>query len=328
MRRAGEHLPPTGLRELAWLGFEDLLGDTQHEASPGVRSVWGQHGFVDKEYFGSPPGRGLNLRREVFDEALAQRAERRGVGLHFGTRLLQLVAESGGHVATVNGPQGSPTLRAELVVDASGRAATAARLLGASRRRCDQLLALVGHVDQCAATDEPGQVQLESLEDGWWYGVQFANGTLLAAFMTDAATVRRHPGRARGLWQRRLQDSRLLQPLARTGCWSGRLQTFDAATQWLDIDARPGFLAVGDAAAAYDPLSSWGITKGLVDGHTGAVALARESADDGTAVARHRDRRQRDFEAFRSRQLQFYRAETRWPASPFWQSRHAPAQAV
>jgi hypothetical protein len=169
-------------------------------------------------------------------------------------------------------------------------------------------------------------VHVESIEDGWWYGVQFSDGTLLATFMTDLSQVRSHPERARGLWQVRLRQSKLLAPLASTGQWSGRLEIFDAATQVLECDAHDGFLAVGDAATAYDPLSSWGITKGLCDGHTGAEALARQRAGDSGAVAEHRNKQRRDFDSYRSRQLDFYRAETRWPVSPFWRSRQGARQ--
>lgn len=320
-RRAGEHLPPAGLSALASLGFEDLLVDGRHEDSPGVRSAWGHDGFVDKEYFGSAAGRGLNLRRGLFDEALAQRVERRGAALRFCTRLLALVARPGGYLATVLGPQGRLSLEVDIVVDASGRAAIGARRLGARRRRFDPLIGLVGWVHDCGETDEPGRVHVESAEDGWWYGVQFAGGALLATYLTDVAQVRAHPQRAPGLWRQRLQHSRLLMPMARTGRWSGRLQTFDAATQWLECGELDGFIAVGDAAAACDPLSSWGISKGLGDGHAGVAALARQRSGEAGAVADLLAGRQRAFDAFRSRQRAFYRAETRWPGSPFWFSR-------
>jgi flavin-dependent dehydrogenase len=320
-RRAGEHLPPAGLSELAALGLGELLGDERHDPSPGVRSAWGEELVADREYFTSAPGRGLNLRRELFDEALARHVERQGVVLRFRTRLHELVRDSGVYTATTHGAEGPRALRADVVVDATGRRAAAARRLGATRHRCDQLVGLVGRVEGCAPDAETGRVHVESVEDGWWYGIQFSDGTLLAAFMTDATRVGRHPEHARGLWRERLRESKLLARLAGTGRWSGRLDVFDAATQVLECDPHDGFLAVGDAASAYDPLSSWGITKGLCDGHAGAEALARQRDGDADAVAEHRSRQRRDFEAHRSRQMDFYGAETRWPQSPFWRAR-------
>jgi hypothetical protein len=50
--------------------------------------------------------------------------------------------------------------------------------------------------------------------------------------------------------------------------------------------------------------------------------LARSWTGDPHAVVEHRSTQHRDFEAHRVRQNDFYRAETRWPTSPFWRSRH------
>lgn len=320
-RRAGEHLPPAALSALAAIGLADLLGDERHDSSPGVRSAWGEDFIVDKEYYSSAPGRGLNLRRELFDEALARRAEDQGATLRYGTRLRHLVRDAGRYTATLHGPEGPATLGVDIVVDASGRRAAAARHLGARRHRYDRLIGLLGRVEGCAPTDEAGRVHVESVEEGWWYGVQLSEGTLLACFMTDPSVARSHPRRAPGLWQERLRASRLLWPLASSGRWSGRLEALDAATQVLEYQACGNFLAVGDAAVAFDPLSSWGITKGLCDGHAGAEALARERDGQAGAVAVHRQAQRQDFATYRSRQLDFYRAERRWPASPFWRSR-------
>jgi flavin-dependent dehydrogenase len=319
--RAGEHLPPAALTEFARLGFTNVLSEEGHEPSPGVRSAWG-HGFVvDKEYFLTAPAMGLNLRRQRFDEALARTAERAGVCVRFETRLRHLWRERDEYVATVRGPDGERTIRAHLVVDASGRHAVASRHLGATRCRRDQLVGIVGRVEGCRPDDETGRVHVESVEEGWWYGVQFSDGALLASFMTDASIVQRHPGRGPGLWKEQLRASRLLAPLASGGRWSGQVEVFDAAAQVLEHDAPASVLAVGDAAAAYDPLSSWGIAKGLCDGFAGAEALARARAGDLTALTEHRQTQHRDFETHRARQSDFYRAETRWPASPFWRSR-------
>lgn len=317
--KAGEHLPPQALSELDGLGLAGLL-DGRHDRSPGVRSAWGPGGPVDKEYFLSSPGWGLNLRRDAFDEALARRAEARGVRLLFGARLRTLRRDADGYEATVRGRRGTRTLRAEVVVDASGRRAAAARELGATVRRYDDLVGVTGRLERSTLDEEAGRVQVESVADGWWYGVQLSDGTCLATLMTSASAVALYPGRASSLWRDRLRKSALLGPWADSGP-ALRVDVFDAATQRVEDLQWGDFLAVGDAAAAYDPLSSWGITKGLCDGHAAAEALRRQRSGEAGAVAEHRDAQQRDFEDFRSRQIEFYRTETRWPASPFWRAR-------
>jgi 2-polyprenyl-6-methoxyphenol hydroxylase-like FAD-dependent oxidoreductase len=187
---------------------------------------------------------------------------------------------------------------------------------------------VVGRIEGCQASDELGRVRVESAEDGWWYGVQFSDGCLLAAWMTDAINLRGRPGGAHGLWREQLRSATLLAPIAESGRWPDRVAVFDAATQILDARPIPGFLAVGDAAAAYDPLSSWGITKGVRDGCAGAEALRRERSGDRDAVAQHRAVQRRDFDAHRTQQRGFYRAETRWATSPFWRIRQRAATST
>lgn len=326
-RAVGEHLPPGAVRELTRLGLGDLLDDPAHDPSPGVRSSWGDDAVVDKEYFMGLPGRGLNLRRDRFDSALARRAEAHGVRLRFGTRLGGLRREVHGWLATVDQDAGGGRVEevaADVVVDASGRRAVAARALGAEPRRFDGLVGLVGRVEACPPLDEPGRIMVEAVAAGWWYGVLLSDGALLATLMTDPHVIRTHPGRVRGLWSESLAASRLLGPVARTGRWTGGVDAFDAAAQAGDpADPGPGFLAVGDAAAAWDPLSSWGITKGLRDGFLGAAALAEAHAGNGGAVEAHRRRRRMEFAAHLARRASFYGSETRWTAAPFWRARHA-----
>ena len=319
-RRVGEHLPPSGLSELATIGLRMLIDDDRHEPSPGVRSCWGEGAVVDKEYFSGLPGYGLNLRREAFDEALALHAERQGATLCFSTRLQRLDPDAHGYCATLQSATETRRLQADILVDATGRHAAAARRLGARRRRFDHAVALIGNLANCRSVPEVGRVHIESVEDGWWYGVPYANGHMLCTLVTDAANLRRGPDAGRALWRARLRTSRLLGLVAANGDLPERIAVCDAATQWLEYPCLPGFLAVGDAAAAYDPLSSWGITKALADGDAGARALVLDRAGDTRALRAHRHKQLRELIDHRARQHAFYSAETRWSASQFWRS--------
>ncbi len=313
LRQAGEHLPPAGLAELAALGLADVIGDSRHDRSPGVRSLWGTAAAVDKDYFLAMPSYGLNLRRELFDETLVRRARQRSVNLLFSCRLQQFTWSGGTYDATIQHPGGVRSLQADAVIDATGRRAVAARSLGAQRVRHDELLGLVGRIEGCQVA-EIGRVHVEAMEDGWWYGVTLSDNSLLATFMTDALSARRHAGGGVGLWTRRLRQSTLLAPLAR-GRLPESIDVFDAATQMLEGELPDTFLAVGDAATAYDPLSSWGITKSIRDGHAGVEAIAHG------ATRQHRRNQRRAFSRYLHKQREVYSAETRWAASSFWRRR-------
>lgn len=323
LRHAGEHLPPAGIASLSDTGLENLLDDQSHDESHGVRSAWGAAEPAERDYLFTLPGRGINLCRRTFDTALSQVAEDRGAVLQFSTRLTALRAGSQGFQAVLRGPDGHQTIKSDIVIDASGRHARAARLLGGRPARFDQLAGIVGRVEGDAECQDGGTLHIEAVEQGWWYSVRCPDGGRICTYMTDAPLIRGYPGGAAALWQARLAESQIVGPLAQDGKWSGRVEVFDAATQILpDLDC-DGFLAVGDAAMAYDPLSSAGIAKGLVDGHDSAKALERYHNGDSEALHAYRTSRHQSYRQYRSRHAEIYRAETRWPQSPFWRARQA-----
>lgn len=165
-RRAGEHLPPATLRTLTARGLQDLLADRRHGESSGVRSVWGGQDAADRNYVFALPGRGLNLERAVFDDALAAHAEQAGARVLFGAPLTRLTPIGAGYAATIGGPDGPRRLTAGNVVDASGRRAVAARRLGASTMRVDRLVGLIGVIKGAAPLEDPGRLRIETAEDG------------------------------------------------------------------------------------------------------------------------------------------------------------------
>ena len=324
-RRAGEHLPPRALSILAQLGLNKILEDPRHTTSSGVCSTWGEKAVSERDYFFAPVGHGINVRREIFDEALTQQVEKSGAQVHFETRLVELKRVTSGYQATVRGASGEFGIYADIVLDASGRNARAARQLGATFERVDNLVGIVAQVKCKQPEDDAGRLSIEAVEEGWWYTVQFADGTVIATFMTDATSVRQHKQGALGLWRERTAASGKLTQLVSSDNWPvsapKKVNVFDASTQSLDYMDIDNFLAVGDAANAFDPLSSWGITKGMLDGFEGAHALERQLDGEQTATQNHRSKQRQDYQQYRENRTKIYSAEQRWPDSPFWRAR-------
>ena len=88
-----------------------------------------------------------------------------------------------------------------------------------------------------------------------------------------------------------------------------------AGTAHLDPPVGPGWLAAGDAAASFDPLSSQGILT--------AVLMGREAARHVDDPAAHASRYGEIVAAYERERRAMYRREERWPTAPFWARRHA-----
>src|SRR5262249_43554093 len=89
-----------------------------------------------------------------------------------------------------------------------------------------------------------------------------------------------------------------------------------AGSGWLEPVHGPGWIAVGDAALTYDPISAHGLTLAL---RTGVAAAASRRGGTFPASAA---RLAGGFADYRAAALQTYRAETRWLDAPYWRRRH------
>jgi 2-polyprenyl-6-methoxyphenol hydroxylase-like FAD-dependent oxidoreductase len=86
-----------------------------------------------------------------------------------------------------------------------------------------------------------------------------------------------------------------------------------------------GWLAIGDAAQAYDPLSGQGPTKAITSALHAAALIASESRNDRAAFPEFAAARRHEFEVYLAAQRSHYRREQRWPQHMFWQRRGAAA---
>jgi flavin-dependent dehydrogenase len=98
-------------------------------------------------------------------------------------------------------------------------------------------------------------------------------------------------------------------------------QLWPAGTQHLVRPQGDGWVAAGDAACAWDPLSSAGILKALHTGRLAAfVALDAMQARPDTTQRYTRIVR-REHAAYLEECTRYYSLEGRWHDAPFWQRR-------
>lgn len=285
----GESLPSGG-GELAASVFGAAILDG-HRRAYGTAAAWGSSELVTHDYMGHWAGNGWILDRARFDESARDLAAESGV---------TVVSE---RVTTVPDD-------ADWVVDASGRAGALLSRLGVPRMACDDQVALIGIV-----ADGGGEhvTTVETVREGWWYTTPLPDGRRVVALVTDSDLV----GADRlATWMASLAETTYIRPLA------GDVSTVDvgaypSGTAYRERMVGDGWLAVGDAAVCFDPLSSQGLVTGIVMAARAATMLGgdldaweadyREVLDEHLAV--------RD---------EYLRAETRWPDPAFWARRLNP----
>lgn len=328
--KLGESLPPVGLPMA-----EHLLGplDPSTEERIGAArtyghlSCWAGSEPVFGSFLFSPHGHGLRLDRPRFDRALRERARAAGAEVAEGLAVTG-IRRTGDWELELSG---DARCRARYLIDASGRAAALVNRLGARRRGHDPLFAFAQiYALPPGAEDDDDLVRLEAGPPGWWYTVRLAGGRRLVVFHTDAGTeTARRAARAEG-FAALLAESRHVAPLLRELGYraAGRPRGAPAGGGRLERFAGPGWLAAGDAAQAFDPLSSQGISTALRSGYAAGAAVARALAGDADAVGRYARQQEAVWRDYERHHRHFYNAQPRWPERPFWSRRRPRAGAA
>jgi flavin-dependent dehydrogenase len=297
-RHGGESLPPAIAQLLSGLDLLDDFARGPHLPCFGNESAWGYPALRMHSFMTSPYGWGWHIDRPAFDRMMLNAAERAGAR----------VVDS------------SPVDPA-FVVDATGRAASVAHARGVVRMVVDHLIAVVSVWKTSSARIQSSTSLIEAAEDGYWYSSPLPFNRMFCLYVTDAA-----------LWAGTRVDAidAWLGRLSRTAHTSRRLADLDlaqdlrmvaAGTSRLEFVRGAGWLAVGDAAACRDPLSSGGIYEAVRSGVRAADAIARHLDGEIGALEQYGDdvvgRFTRDLE----RRRRIYSREQRWPESPFWADR-------
>jgi hypothetical protein len=161
--------------------------------------------------------------------------------------------------------------------------------------------------------------------DGWWYSAPIPGGRRVLAFHSDADLPGIRACRAPAKLPDRLGDARGTARLSADCGFAPDGPHGIAAAHGcaLDRPAGPGWLAVGDAALACDPLSSQGLLNALYTGLAAAEAADRTlGATEASAGYIQTIRRIDD--AYRRHLALWYALEQRWPEAPFWSRRRLP----
>src|SRR5215469_7222684 len=306
--RPGETLPPEVNPILQSLGlWEEFLLQSPLE-SPGTISIWGNSTPTEVDFVGNPFGCGWHVDRRQFDAMLCGEAASAGTCL-FLNRSVRWIREGGVWQAD--------NMRSKILVDATGRD----RLPlddESNREREDLLLAIVLRIFNWRRQPLDLRTCVESTSAGWWYSTLLPDGTGMAMFFTAPEICREVKTsvpellRAAPMTSKRLDGGRMKEALIVHAPSGRRKNVFE--TDWV---------AVGDSASSYDPLSGRGIVKALRHGRAAAQAIDARLRGIPTRMDQYAAQVQREFEEYARQRRSYYWLEQRWMDQPFWQRRRS-----
>jgi flavin-dependent dehydrogenase len=314
--KIGETLAPESRQILLALGVWNQFEKDRHLPSVGNSSAWGSDDILFKDFIFNRHGCAFQLDRARFEELLQNAAENAGSLVWRGAPVQSFQRRRDGWDVAVGGK----SLRARWLIDASGRRSIVARRLGFPRLVLDRLVTIYAVGTAKRGNDQDNRTFVEACPTGWWYTALTPSGRRTVALQTDAELVADQAWRKSGWLRRRTQKTlhlsamletyhyTLSEPPRLTSARSGRIQPYHGE-RWL---------AVGDAAQSFDPISGQGIFAALLSGKRAAQALADDWPQTGASVTEYGVWLEFLWRRFLSDRRTYYETEERWRHHSFW----------
>lgn len=323
--RAGESFAAAARPLLADLGVRAAFEQEPHLPTYGNVSLWGTNEPHATTSLHGLQGCSYQLDREAFDSMLLSAARAAGATVSDNSHAALPDARTEGAIEVeVSGTGGFAHVSCDWLLDATGRPAALSRRLGARRRRIDRLVAFQARLVPAAGTDCDASPIVEAANSGWWYSTLLPGDERLACFFTDADLAHDSGLRSKTGFMASLERTCVISSLVRRhGYWCREApRGTDASTAWLDVAAGPGWLAIGEAAVSFDPLSARGVASALHAGMRAAHAVHAALGGDARAIGRHLLNQRAIVWNYLHQVRDVYSWERRWPRSEFWRRRH------
>lgn len=319
--KIGESLPPAATPLLRDLGVLETMTAGQHLPCPGNLAAWGSNELVAHDFIRDPHGFGWHLDRARFDADLRASAAAAGAEVRLNCQVQHWLFEEHAQLWHVALGQGDARheIAARWMVDATGRRAFVASACGAKSTALSQTIA---HHALYPARDEDldHRTCIEATPCGWWYTALVPGRRRLIAFFSDAdltdnVTLRTPEGFKLHARQTNHISTLLPEDAPAT------VETCSAHSTTRDAFTGCGWLAVGDATFAFDPLSSQGLFHALYTGLRGGQAVADALNGDDRATAKYQKQLRKIERHYQAHLTGYYSMEKRWPHEEFWSRR-------
>lgn len=323
----GESLPPAALRSLASLGLTDVAQKAACLPYHGITSIWGQEAAVRYDFLQAPEGFGLHLDRRAFDAHLLQMAMAQGAALVYANQIGEIVRSGRNWSIPLSSLNGDRVVQSQILVDATGRKAVLARKIKVRRQILDCLVAQYAVLPEAPqlAKENLGVTLLESTSEGWWYAAPIPEGRQVVAFHSDSDLTALKRLRQPGAWFNALRQTQLIATsvdLDITESFALKPSITAANSAHLLETAGENWLAIGDAAISFDPISSQGLFNALTTALLARDAIDGYFAGQLDAMQRYATQMREVVKAYQKNLARHYCYERRWSEWEFWQRRH------
>jgi flavin-dependent dehydrogenase len=327
--KMGECVQASLLNTLDKLGLRKQFEHDNHFQLQGYKVNWDEHGLYERNLLATPSGTGWLLNREKFDNMLVKATKLAGVDIYWQSKLAELHevknAESGYQSSwklDIVSLEKKWRLDVPFIVDGTGRARNVARQLVIVKPKKDNLVACfcrIEHSQSKILTNQ--QAVIQSSEQGWWYLAPYSERYASLCYFTDPDLPL--PKSAEDIWTLAVQQTQLNKHLIDSVvAHEHDFKVVAAYSSCLESCVEENWLAIGDAACSYDPLSSYGITSAMGSAFYAAKAIVKTFNGQPEFLDVYQSLMQTNFKNYLTERNTQYQKVTQFN-SLFWDRRRA-----
>ncbi|MFD2563191.1 NAD(P)/FAD-dependent oxidoreductase [Aquimarina rubra] len=324
--RIGETLPPHASQQLQKLEIWNSFLACNFITAYGTSAAWGSSELYHNEYIYSPYGYGWHLDRIAFDQFMIKEAQERGVFFYFESSIISSKKKPKYWSLQANDKQDVIAIKSNFVIDATGKKAAFSSLQKSNKIKEDQMVGIYCIYDTKGRYKDHSGIGngtcVETDPYGWWYSATLPNKTIVVGYMTDADIANKMQLRKKEVFDKFLHRTKHTHNRVKDTRHISQPKTIAAHTQYLSTPTGDSWLAVGDAASSYDPISSMGIFKSLTMSQFAAYATLDALKGNPTGLQKYQRIITQDYQGYLKKRQEYYIQEDRYTTSLFWKRRH------
>lgn len=321
--RIGESLPSAARPLLADMGLLEEFESQNHYPYYGNQFNWGTNSSIETDFLRDLNGHGWHLNRPHFEKLLRKTARNRGARIISPAKVTSLEQYENCWKVNLLEEKGSFSITAKALIDASGRTAPIARQIGAKRVIIDRLVC--GWVIVDDKSELVGLSYIEAVPSGWWYTAPIPNKRRIISFHTDSDLEEAVSAR---------DPKQLIMNVSKTQGLAQIIGNCDLQYQYIYNNGYTAansavltscvgnaWLATGDAALCFDPISSQGLFNAIYTGLASAEAINRYLDGYEEALVEYKEIISDIWIAYQKNLNQCYALQRKWSNFLFWSRR-------
>jgi flavin-dependent dehydrogenase len=316
----GEALNPDIKSYLLFLDiWHDFIKDN-HLKSFGNLSAWGNNKIKENNFFFHPNTYGYHIDRQRFNKMFIWAAKKQGA--QYLSPLNKTIDKDNNifKLKLIDNNNLKIIIDCKFMIDATGRSRWFSLREDVSVKTFDHLCGYICFLKSQSKSDTQLMTLIESVSNGWWYTALLPNEIRVAAFFTDYDLSFSKYLKTISGWKKVLNKTQHIRKIIDEYDYNIYLGPYAILSNSTRLEKAYGqnWLAIGDAAATFDPLSSNGVLNAIDDGIIVSNIIKKYLEEEKILFESYNSYLIRKFNGYLYKRSLYYNKEKRWGNSFFW----------